>query len=221
MRVLVVEDERLLAAGIRNGLAAQGFAVDLAHDGTDGLWMAREHRYDVIVLDLMLPGINGLHLCATLRDEDIWTPVLILTARDDEGDEVAGLDVGADDYVTKPFSSAVLTARLRALLRRGAQPRPTVLLAGDLKLDPATKQVWRGDREVRCTARELALMEFLLRRVGQVVSKQEILGHVWDNEFEGDPNIVEVYIRRLRAKLGRSTIQTIRGAGYRLAADDR
>jgi DNA-binding response OmpR family regulator len=223
MRVLVVDDERRLAAGLRNGLEAEGFAVDVALDGDDGLWMAREHPYDAIVLDILLPGINGYKLCETLRRDGIWTPILMLTAKGGEWDEVEGLDTGADDYLTKPFSYAVLVARLRALLRRGARERPAVLEAGDLRLDPAARRAWRGQAELELTPRELALLEFLLRRRGEVVSKREILQHVWDDDFEGDPNIVEVYVRRLRGKLdrpfGRQTIQTVRGAGYRLAAD--
>ncbi len=223
MRVLVVEDEKQLAAGLRDGLEAEGFAVDVAYDGTNGLWMAREQPYDAIVLDIMLPGLNGFRICAALREEDIWTPILMLTAKDGELDEAEALDTGADDYLTKPFSSVVLLARLRALLRRGAQERPAVLEAGDLRFDPARRRAWRGDAELQLTAREMALLEFLLRRQGDVLSKQTILDHVWDSEFEGDPNIVEVYIRRLRNKLdrpfGRSTIGTIRGAGYQLAAD--
>jgi two-component system, OmpR family, response regulator len=223
MRVLVVDDERRLAAGLRNGLEAEGFAVDVALDGDNGLWMAREHPYDAIVLDILLPGINGYKLCGTLRQDGIWTPILMLTAKGGEWDEVEGLDTGADDYLTKPFSYAVLVARLRALLRRGARERPVVLEAGDLRLDPAARRAWRGQAELELTPRELALLEFLLRRRGEVVSKREILQHVWDDDFEGDPNIVEVYVRRLRGKLdrpfGRQTIQTVRGAGYRLAAD--
>jgi two-component system OmpR family response regulator len=223
MRVLVVEDERRLAAGLRSGLAAEGFAVDVALDGTDGLWMAREHPYDLIVLDIMLPGVNGYRLCSALRRDGNWTPILMLTAKEGELDEVEALDSGADDYLTKPFSYAVLVARLRALLRRGARERPAVLTAGDLRLDPAAKRAWRGQVEVELTARELALLEFLLRRRGEAVAKREILAHVWDDEFEGDPNIVEVYVRHLRNKLdrpfGRAAIQTVRGTGYRLMAD--
>ena len=223
MRVLVVEDERRLAVGLRRGLEADGFAVDVAGNGTDGLWMAREHPFDAIVLDIMLPGVNGYRICATLRDEGNWTPILVLTAKDGEWDEVEALDTGADDYLVKPFSHAVLVARLRALLRRGARERPVALVAGDLRLDPAARTVWRGDTEVELTARELALLEFLLRRRGEVVGKREILAHVWDDDFEGDPNIVEVYVRRLRNKLdrpfGRNAIRTLRGHGYRLAAD--
>ena len=223
MRALVVEDEQRLAAGLRNGLEAEGFAVDVALDGTDGLWLAREHPYDAIVLDIMLPGVNGYRICETLRREGIWTPILMLTAKGGEWDEVEALDTGADDYLTKPFSYAVLVARLRALLRRGAPQRPAVLEAGDLRLDPSARRVWRGDVEVELTPREFALLEFLLRHRGEVVSKRVILDHVWDYDFEGDPNIVEVYVRHLRNKLdrpfGRGAIHTIRGAGYRLAAD--
>jgi len=222
MRALVVEDERRLAAGLRAGLEAEGFAVDVAFDGTDGLWMAREHPYDVIVLDILLPGLNGYKVCAALREAAVWTPILVLTAKDGEWDEVEALDTGADDYLTKPFSHAVLVARLRALLRRGARERPAVLEAGDLRLDPASKRAWRGEAELDLTPRELSLLEFLLRRRGEVVSKREILDHVWDGDFEGDPNIVEVYMGHLRNKLdrpfGRDSIGTIRGAGYRLAA---
>ena len=223
MRVLVVEDEMRLAAGLRNGLEAEGFAVDVAGNGTDGLWMAREHGFDAIVLDIMLPGVNGYRVCATLRAERNWTPILMLPAKDGEWDEVEALDTGADDYLTKPFSYAVLLARLRALLRRGARERPAVLAAGDLRMDPAARRVWRGDTEVELTARELALLEFLLRRSGEVLPKREILCHVWDYDFEGDANIVEVYVRHLRNKLdrpfGRQAIETLRGSGYRLAAD--
>jgi DNA-binding response OmpR family regulator len=223
MRVLVVEDEKRLAAGLRNGLEAEGFAVDVALDGTDGLWMAREHPYDAIVLDIMLPGVNGYKICETLREEGVWTPILMLTAKDGEWDEIEALDTGADDYLTKPFSYAVLLAHLRALVRRGASERPAVLEAGDLRLDPAAKRAWRGIAELDMTARELSLLEYLLRRSGEVVSKREILDHVWDYDFEGDPNIVEVYVRHLRNKLDRpfhrNAIETLRGAGYRLAAD--
>ena len=222
MRVLVVEDEERLAAGLRAGLEAEGFGVDVVHTGIDGLWMAREHPYDAIVLDILLPGMNGYRVCATLREEEVWTPILCLTAKDGEWDEVEALDAGADDYLTKPFSHAVLVARLRALARRGAPPRPTVLEAGDLRLDAAAHRAWRGEVQVRLTPREVALLELLLRRAGQVVSKREILDGVWDDDFDGDPNIVEVYVGHLRNKLdrpfGRSSIVTVRGAGYRLDA---
>jgi DNA-binding response OmpR family regulator len=223
VRVLVVEDERRLAEGLRKGLEAEGFATDVALDGTDGLWMAREHAYDAIVLDIMLPGVNGFRICSTLRDEGNWTPILMLTAKDGELDEADALDMGADDYLTKPFSSVVLVARLRALMRRGAAERPTVLEAGDLRYDPAARRAWRGDVELTLTSRESSLLEFLLRRKGEVVSKTQIVDHVWDEGFEGDLNIVEVYVGHLRNKVDRpferNAIETLRGAGYRLAAD--
>jgi DNA-binding response OmpR family regulator len=217
MRALVVEDELRLAAGLRNGLEAEGYAVDVALTGTDGLWLAREHGYDVVLLDLMLPEVDGFEICATLRSERVWTPILMLTARDADSDQIRALDTGADDYLTKPFSYAVLIARLRALVRRGAAERPSVLEAGELRMDPAARRAWRGHDELVLTARELSLLEFLIRRRDQVVSKRTILEHVWDYDFEGDPNIVEVYVRRLRTKLGDRSITTLRGAGYRLA----
>jgi DNA-binding response OmpR family regulator len=224
VRVLVVEDEVELAAGIRRGLEAEGYAVDVAYDGIDGLWRATEHEYGAIVLDLMLPGKNGLQVCAELRAAGRWTPVLVLTARDGERDETQSLDTGADDFLAKPFSPVVLAARLRALLRRGAGERPTELRAGDLRLDPGSRRVWRGDDELALTARETSLLEFLLRRKGETVSKLQVLDNVWDDMFEGDPNIVEVYMRRLRNKVdrpyGRHTITTVRGSGYRLDGPD-
>jgi two-component system OmpR family response regulator len=223
VRVLVVEDEEHLAEGLRVGLVAEGFATDVATNGTDALWMAREHAYDAIVLDILLPGLNGYRVCAKLREEGDWTPILMLTAKDGEFDEAEALDTGADDFVTKPFSYVALVARLRALIRRGATERPAVLEAGDLRFDPGERRAWRGNEEVSLTAREMALLEFLLRRRGEVVSKIDILDHVWDGRFDGDPNIVEVYVRHLRNKLdrpfGRTSIATIRGAGYRLEAD--
>jgi DNA-binding response OmpR family regulator len=223
MRILVVEDEKRLASGLKKGLEAEGFAADVALNGTDGLWMARENPYDAIVLDLMLPGMNGYRVCAALREDGIWTPILMLTAKDGEFDEAEALDTGADDYVTKPFSYVVLMARLRALLRRGAGERPAVLEAGDLHFDPASRRTWRGETPIELTVREMALLEFLLRHRGEVMSKPEILEHVWDYDFEGDPNIVEVYIGHLRNKLDRPFdrrgIETVRGAGYRLADD--
>ena len=223
MRVLVVEDEQGLAEGLRRGLEAEGFATDVAATGTDGLWMAREHPYDAIVLDIMLPGMNGYVVCRTLREEQIWTPILMLTAKDGELDEAEALDTGADDYVTKPFSYVALVARIRALIRRGAAERPAVLRAGDLRFDPGSRRTFRGDTELTLTAREAALLEFLLRRAGGVASKIDIVDHVWAGEFDGSLNIVEVYIRHLRNKVdrpfGRAAIQTVRGAGYRLAAD--
>jgi DNA-binding response OmpR family regulator len=223
MRVLVVEDEKRLAVGVKRGLEAEGFAVDLALDGNEGLHRARGSTYDAIVLDLMLPGMNGYRICSTLREEGNWSPILMLTAKDGEYDEAEALDSGADDYLTKPFSSVVLVAHLRALMRRGAGERPTVLEAGDLRFDPASRRTTRGDETIDLTARESAVLEFLLRSTGEVVSKLDVLDHVWDYAFEGDPNIVEVYIRHLRNKVdrpfGRASIQTVRGAGYRLAED--
>ena len=218
-----MEDERRLAAAVRRGLQAEGFAVDLAHDGEDGLHMAREGDYDAIVLDLMLPKISGYRICRQLRAEKNWVPILILSAKDGEYDQADGLDLGADDYLTKPFSYVVLAARLRALLRRGARPRPAVLAAGDLCLDPAARTVRRGDAGIELTAREFALLEYLMRRAGQVVPKAELLEHVWDPDAIGDLNVVEVYVGYLRRKIdapfGRTALQTVRGAGYRLAAD--
>jgi two-component system OmpR family response regulator len=223
VRVLVVEDEARLAEGLRRGFEAEGFAVDVAATGTDGLWLARENVYSVIVLDIMLPGISGYRVCETLRAERNWTPVLMLTAKDGEWDQVEALDTGADDYLTKPFSYAVLLARVRALLRRGGADRPTVLEAGDIRVDPASRRVWRGETLVDVTAREFAVLEYLVRRKGDVVSKREVLDNVWDSDFEGDPNIVEVYVRHLRNKVDRpfdrEAIETLRGAGYRLASN--
>src|SRR5580704_5416032 len=208
MRVLVVEDERRLAAAVRRGLQAEGFAVDLAHDGEDGLHLAREGAYDALVLDLMLPKISGYKLCRQLRSEENWVPILILSAKDGEYDQADGLDLGADDYLTKPFSYVVLAARLRA---------------GDLALDPGTRQVHRGETAIELTPREFALLEYLMRQAGQVVSKSSLLEHVWDAYDSVDPNVVEVYAGYLRRKIdtpfGRRGLQTVRGAGYRLAAD--
>ena len=224
MRLLVVEDERRLASGLKRGLEAEGFAADVALNGTDGLWMAREHAYDAIVLDIMLPGMNGFEVCATLRQDGNWTPILMLTAKEGELDQVGALDLGADDYLTKPFSYVVLMAHLRALIRRGAPSRPAILQVGDLRFDPGSRRAFRGDVELELTAREASILEFLMRHDGSVMSKTEILSHVWDYDFEGDLNIVEVYIGHLRNKIdrpfGRETLQTIRGAGYRLADVD-
>ena len=220
MRILVVEDERSLAAALQRGLRAEGFAVDLSEDGLDGLARARTGDYDAVVLDVMLPGQSGYRVVEALRAAGSWVPVLMLTAKDGEHDEADALDVGADDYLTKPFSFLVLVARLRALLRRGAPQRPAVLAAGDLSLDPATRRVVRAGTEVELTAREFSLLEHLLRRSGEVVSKTELLAHVWDAHSESAPNLVEVYVGYLRRKLdvpfGRSSLQTVRGAGYRL-----
>jgi DNA-binding response OmpR family regulator len=220
---LVVEDEARVASAVKRGLEAEGFAVDVAGDGTDGLWLAQENSYDAIVLDIMLPGVNGYRVCAKLREAGDWTPILMLTAKNGEYDEAEALDEGADDYLTKPFSYVVLVARLRALLRRTGRTQHLRYEAGDLHLDPAAHRAWRSSEEIELTAREFSVLEYLLSRAGEVVPKREILEHVWDFDFEGDPNIVEVYVRRLRRKIdepqGRHAIETIRGAGYRLRAD--
>ena len=225
MRVLVIEDEVGLARAVQRGLEAEGFGVDIAVDGVDGLWRAQEGAYGAIILDIMLPGLNGYRVCSKLREAGNWTPILMLTAKDGEFDEAEALDTGADDFLSKPFSYVVLVARLRALLRRGAPQRPAVLSLGDLRLDPASHRCWRGEAEISLTAIEFSILEFLLRRAGQVVSKAEILEQVWDPAYSGDDNIVEVYVRYLRKKIdapfGRRGIETVRGAGYRLAAENR
>jgi DNA-binding response OmpR family regulator len=219
----VVEDEVRLAQALQRGLRAEGFAVDVAADGEEGLHLAREEPYDAVILDVMLPKVSGYQVCRTLRAERNWVPVLMLSAKDGEFDQADGLDVGADDYLTKPFSYVVLVARLRALLRRSARPRPTVLSAGDLSLDPARHVASRGGTEITLTPREFALLELFLRRPDEVLPKAEILTHVWDAHYEGDPNVVEVYVGYLRRKIdapfGRHALQTVRGAGYRLAGD--
>jgi two-component system, OmpR family, response regulator len=223
VRILVVEDDRNVACALKRGLEGEGFAVDAALDGDDGLWRATESEYDAIVLDIMLPGLNGYELCARLRAAGNWAPILMLTAKDGELDEAEALDTGADDFLSKPFSYLVLVARLRALLRRTRRERPCVLEAGDLRLDPAAHDVRRGQVPIPLTPRQFSLLEFLLRRAGEVVSKAEILGHVWDFAFEGDPNIVEVYVRQLRRRIdepfGRTSLQTVRLVGYRLDPD--
>ncbi len=222
-RVLVVEDERRIASALKRGLEAENFAVDVALDGTDGLWLAQEHDYDAIVLDIMLPGVNGYRICSTLREAGDWTPILMLTAKDGEYDQAEALDAGADDYLTKPFSYVVLVARLRALLRRVGRTTPLSYSAGDLRLDPASRRVCRATNDIDLTAREFTVLQYLLSRAGDVVSKREVLEHVWDYDFEGDPNIVEVYVARLRRKVdepfARRSIETVRGAGYRLRSD--
>jgi len=222
VRVLVVEDDERMARAIQRGLQSEGFAVDVALDGTNGLWHATEFTYDALVLDVMLPGIDGYELCRRLRAAGNWAPILVLTARDGELDETRALDLGADDYLAKPFSYQVLVARLRALLRRGRPARPTVLTAGDLRLDPATHAVWRGDTPVALSPRQFAVLELFMRRPGEVLSKTVILEHVWDFAYEGDPNIVEVYVGQLRRRIdepfGRQSLQTIRLVGYRLDA---
>jgi two-component system, OmpR family, response regulator len=223
VRVLLVEDEAALAESVRRGLAAEGFHCDVAHDGLEGLWRAREHPYAIIVLDLLLPGMNGFEVCRTLRKDGNWTPILVLTAKDGEYDEAEALDTGADDYLTKPFSFVVLVARLRALIRRGSSPRPPALSAGTLVLDPFTRACHRGDVTIHLTPRETDLLTALLRRGGGVASKAELLDEVWGADFDADPNIVEVYVGYLRRKLdapyGLATIETVRGVGYRVVAD--
>ena len=222
MRILLVEDERRLAEALRAGLTAEGYAVDVAHNGRDALWLAGEHPYSAIVLDIMLPGLNGYEVCRRLRAGGVWSPVLMLTAKDGEYDQADALDLGADDYLTKPFSFLVLVARLRALIRRGAPARPTVLQAGDLTLDPARRTVRRDGAEIVLTPREFGVLHFLMRHRGDVVSKSAILESVWDAHYDGDANVVEVYVGYLRRKIdqpfGRHAIETVRGMGYRLAA---
>ena len=223
MRVLLVEDEVRLAETVRRGLVAEGMLVDVAHDGDTGLFAAQTQSYDVIVLDIMLPKRNGYDVCRDLRSEEIWTPILMLTAKDGEYDEVDAFDLGADDYLTKPFSFVVLVARLRSLIRRGAPERPALLSAGDLTLDPASREVRRGASPVALTPREFGLLHYLLRHRGDVVSKTEILDNVWDLHYDGADNVVEVYVGYLRRKIdlpfGRASIETVRGAGYRLAGN--
>ena len=219
VRILVVDDEKRLAAGLKKGLEAEGFATDVALTGTDGLWMAREHPYDAIVLDIMLPGMNGYKVCSSLREGGNWTPIIMLTAKDGELDEAEALDTGADDFLSKPFSYIVLVARIRALLRRGGRERPSVLEVGDLRLDPARREVRRGDAHIDLSAKEFALLETLMRRPGEVLSRIELVEHAWDIAYELRSNVVDVYMRRLRRKLGDGAIETVRGAGYRLRAD--
>lgn len=224
MRVLLVEDERRLAAAVVRGLEDRGFAVVVAHDGETGLRTASEEPFDAIVLDIMLPRLSGYEVCRRLRTKGIWTPVLMLTAKDGEHDEADALDLGADDYLRKPFSYVVLVARLHALLRRGAPERPVGLAAGDLTLDPGKRIVQRADTPIELTPREFALLEYLLRNTGQTVSKDDILEHVWGEYFERDANVVEVYVGYLRRKIDRPfethTIETVRGHGYRVRSDE-
>jgi two-component system, OmpR family, response regulator len=220
MRVLVVEDDVKMAALVRRGLLEEGLAVDVARVGDDALWMAGATDYDAIVLDVMLPGLDGFELCRRLREAGRWSPVLMLTARDSVEDRVAGLDAGADDYLVKPFSFAELLARLRSLARRPALERPAVLEVGDLRLDPATRRVWRGEAEIHLSAKEFALLETFMRRPGQVLSRYQLLEHCWDYSYENRSNVVDVYVRYLREKVdrpfGRASLATVRGAGYRL-----
>jgi two-component system OmpR family response regulator len=223
MRLLVVEDDLKMAALVRRGLVEDGAVVDVARTGEDALWMAAAAPYDAIVLDVMLPGIDGFETCRRLRADGVWTPVLLLTARDAVEDRVAGLDGGADDYVAKPFSFAELSARLRALVRRGAKERPALLEAGDLRLDPATRRAWRGDEAIDLSTKEFALLEAFMRRPGDVLSRLDLLEHAWDYGYENRSNVIDVYVRYLREKIDRpfgvKSIETVRGAGYRLRSD--
>jgi two-component system, OmpR family, response regulator len=223
MRVLVVEDDVKMASLLRRGLLEEGLAADVARTGDDALWMAEATDYDAIVLDVMLPGADGFEVCRRLRESGRWSPVLMLTARDAVEDRVAGLDAGADDYLTKPFSFAELLARLRALARRAPLERPTVLEAGDLRLDPATRRAWRGDVEIGLSAKEFALLETFMRRPGEVLSRYQLLEHCWDYGYENRSNVVDVYVRYLREKIdrpfGRSSLQTVRGVGYRFRGE--
>ena len=223
MRVLVVEDEPKLAGLLRRGLAEEGHAPDVASAGDEALGLAAAVEYDAIVLDVMLPGADGFEVCRRLRERGIWVPVLMLTARTAVSDRVAGLDAGADDYLTKPFSFAELLARLRALVRRGPVERPATLEVGDLRLDPATHRVWRGGAEIPLSAKEFALLETFMRRPGEVLSRQLLLEHAWDHAYEQRSNVVDVYVRYLREKVdrpfGRASLETVRGVGYRLRAE--
>jgi two-component system OmpR family response regulator len=222
MRVLVVEDDLKMASLLRRGLRADGMAADVAIKGEDAIWMAGSTEYDAIVLDVMLPGLDGLQVCAKLREQGVWAPVLLLTARDAIEDRVRGLDTGADDYLTKPFSFDELFARLRALVRRGPIEHAAILQVGDLCLDPASKRVWRGEVDISLSAKEHALLETFMRRPGQVLDRFQLLEHAWDYDYENRSNIIDVYVRHLREKIdrpfGADTIETVRGAGYRLRA---
>ena len=223
MRVLVVEDDVKMAGLLRRGLGDEGGVVDVASSGEDGLWMAAATPYDAVILDVMLPGIDGFETCRRLREQDVWTPVLVLTARDAVGDRVAGLDGGADDYLVKPFSFAELSARLRALVRRTSPERPPVISVGDLRLDPATRRAFRGDTEIELSAKQFALLEAFMRRPGEVLSRLELLERAWDFAYENRSNVIDVYVGYLRDKLDRpfgvESIETVRGAGYRLRED--
>jgi two-component system, OmpR family, response regulator len=224
VRVLIVEDELRMASLIRRGLTAEGLAADVTGTGEDALWMAQAHDYDAIVLDVMLPGLSGFETCRRLRSSGVWSPVLMLTARDSVEDRVTGLDTGADDYLVKPFAFAELLARLRALARRGEPERPSVLQAGDLRLDPAAREVWRDSTRIDLSAKEFALLETFMRRPGEVLSRFHLLEHAWDFAYDNRSNVVDVYVRRLRRKIdepfGRRSIETVRGGGYRLRAED-
>jgi two-component system OmpR family response regulator len=224
LRILVVEDAAKLAGLLRRGLAEEGYAVDVVTGGSEAVWLASERDYDAIVLDVVLDdGVDGFEVCRRLRAAGRWAPVLVLTARDAVEDRIRGLDAGADDYLTKPFAFAELLARLRALMRRGAGERPAVLVVGDLRLDPATRQVHRGDRRIEVTAKEYALLEYLMRHQDHVLSRADLIEHVWDFTFDGDPHVVSVYIGYLREKVdrpfGRRSLETVRGMGYRIRDD--
>jgi two-component system OmpR family response regulator len=223
VRVLVVEDELKMANLLRRGLTEEGHAVDVATTGDDAVWMAGAAEYDAIVLDLMLPGIGGVEVCRRIRRDGVWAPVLMLTALDGVEERVAGLDAGADDYLPKPFSFAELLARLRALVRRGSSERPVVLEVGDLRLDPATHEVWRGEAQVQLSPKEFALLETFMRRPGLVLSRYQLLEHAWDYAYDNRSNVVDVYVRYLRGKIdrpfGRASLETVRGVGYRLRSD--
>ena len=223
MRVLVVEDEVKMASLVRRGLVEEGHATDVAGTGEDAVWMAQAHPYDAIVLDVMLPGQSGFETCRRLRNVGVWSPVLMLTARDGVEDRVAGLDAGADDYLAKPFSFAELLARLRALARRGGVERPAELLVGELRLDPATRRAWRGEAEIALSPKEFALLETFMRRPGQVLSRLQLIEHAWDFAYENRSNVVDVYVRYLREKVdrpfGADSLETVRGVGYRLRED--
>jgi two-component system OmpR family response regulator len=223
MRVLIVEDELKMAGLVRRGLVEDGHAADVAGSGEDAVWMAQAHTYDAIVLDVMLPGLSGFETCRCLRNEGVWAPVLMLTARDGVQDRVAGLDAGADDYLTKPFSFAELLARLRALVRRGGVERPTEMRVGSLRLDPAARRAWRGEHELSLSPKEFALLETFMRRPGQVLTRLQLLEHAWDFAYENRSNVVDVYVRYLRGKIdrpfGATSLETVRGVGYRLRED--
>jgi two-component system OmpR family response regulator len=223
MRVLIVEDNERMGSAIKRGLQADGLVADVASSGEDAIWMAGATEFDAVVLDVMLPGIDGFETCRRLREGGMWAPIIMLTAKDAVEDRITGLDRGADDYLVKPFSLGELLARLRALARRGPVERPTVLEVGTLRMNPATQQVWRGDEEIHLSAKEFTLLETFMRRPGEVLSQFQLLEHAWDYEYENRSNVVEVYMRYLREKIDRpfgvKSIETVRGAGYRLRKD--
>jgi two-component system, OmpR family, response regulator len=223
MRVLIVEDDMRMAAALRRGMQAEGMVADVATRGEDAIWMVAASEFDAVVLDVMLPGIDGFETCRRLREDGVWAPIIMLTAKDSVEDRVMGLDQGADDYLIKPFSLAELLARLRALARRGPVERPSVITVGDLRLDPATQQAWRGEEEIPLTAKEFSLMETFMRRPGEILSRLQLLEHAWDYDYENRSNVIEVYVRYLREKVDRpfgvKSLETVRGAGYRLRKD--